>query len=322
MTKRLALAIALLTGAATITFWLAQTIRERAIPEPKSPADLATRAESQFLANPSLPPVAANVAAVQTKSQPPVDSLYSTYRVAANFSANFAAFTVLAARDPEAQYFRARILETCTAFSGPILERLQERVSKNAPVPGRLAAIALLKSGCKGVPAQSAKESSSALIREAAQRGDQKSQAYLFRFEPIGVGEKSVADTALVRNLALTRDPVVINNLDAYFEVRHNKLTWSIPGIDGPVSGAEMANAFRLTACTLGYDCSAASIDAQIACAYRGYCDGDRVAQIKNNLATPTGFARAEQIRAVILAGFSSGAWPDGFWSGIGTIRK
>jgi len=322
MTKTRLLTIVLLTAAAALLFFWATSNRGDEISRAQVNASLPKRAVSPAPAIQNPPSPTGNVAAAQTMTAPAADSLYSTYRVVANFGANFAAFTSRAASDAEAQYFRAKILETCTAFSGPILERLEERAGKAAPVPGRMEAIALLKNSCRDVRAQSAKESSSALIREAAQRGDRKSQAYLFRFEPIGIGEKSAADTALVRTLALTRDPVVINNLDGYFEVRNNKLTWSIPGIDGPVSGAEMANAFRLTACALGYDCSAASIDAQIACAYRGYCDGDWVAQIKNNIATPAGFARAEQIRAVILAGFSSGVWPAGFWSGIGTVRK
>ena len=112
MAQKRVLTVVLLAGAAVLIFLWARAHRDDAIPESKSPVDLTMRAESQFLANPSLPPVAANVAAVQTKSQPPVDSLYSTYRIAANFSANFAAFTVLAARDPEAQYFRARIFRS------------------------------------------------------------------------------------------------------------------------------------------------------------------------------------------------------------------
>jgi hypothetical protein len=266
-----------------------------------------------------------NPVVVKTRSivaENKVDVLYAKFVAFKDLNEAYAAFTALADSNPEALYFRANIIQTCLSLSGPIIERLEKRASQSAPSPTRIASFAAFKAGCKNVPVETLKESPTNLIREAARQGDPKAQAYLFRFEEIGIGDKSIADTSLVRSLALSRDPVVLNNLDAYFDLRNNKLTWDIPGLEGPVSGAEMANAFRLTACALGYDCSASSIDAQIACAYRGYCDGDRVAQIRNNLLSPAGFERVERIRDVILVGFSTGKWPDGFWSGIGRIVR
>ena len=249
-------------------------------------------------------------------------ALYDKFKNAKDLGAAYAELTVLAKTDPEAQYLQGKILEVCTTFQGPTLQRLEERIEKGPSSPERKAAAAALALNCKGVPAQASKVSSSELIREAASRGDAKSKAYLFRFEDIGVGEKSISDTNTVRELALSQDPVVLNNLDGYFQVRNNKLLWTIPGVEGTVSGAEMANAFKLVACDLGYDCSITSMDAQIACAYRGYCDGDRVAQIQNNLVSPTGFNRLQEIRKAILLGFSTGRWPDGFWSGTNGLPR
>jgi len=225
-----------------------------------------------------------------------VDDLYRKYASATNLGEAYAFFTALAEKNPEAQYFRGKILETCSVFAaGPILERLEDRINKSQPSPERISTLTALKASCKDVPVQSVKEGSSGVIRQAAERGDEKAQAFLFRFEPVGLGEKSLADTGQVRSLALSLDPVTINNLDGYFEVRNNLLVWKIPGIEEPVSGLEVANAIRLSACAMGYDCSANSVDAQVTCAYRGFCDGDRISQIKNNLTSPAGFARSEQ---------------------------
>ncbi len=264
----------------------------------------------------SSPAVPLSVTTNVSSNQRRISPLYEKFRNAKDLGVAYAEFAALAKTDPEAQYFQAKILELCTVFQGPILERLEERIEKSSSPPERKAAAEALKSNCKDVPARTAKVSSGALIQEAAVRGDAKSRAHIFRFEDIGVGEKSISDTQSVRELALSQDPVVLNNLDGYFQVRNKKLLWNIPGVEGTVSGAEMSTAFKLVACDLGYDCSVTSIDAQIACAYRGYCDGDRVAQIQNNLVSPTGFGRVQEIRKAILLSFSTGRWPDGFWSG------
>lgn len=323
--KRLLQLLFIVAPVALVLLWLGK-FRDDNLPA-KPPSDKSPPVQSTAappLKNESVAQ-ASNPVEVRTHNavgEKKADALYTKFVASKDLGEAYAAFTALADSNPEALYFRARILETCLAFAGPILERLEKRASESVPSPARAASLAAFKAGCKDVPVQTMKESSSSLIRDAAQQGDPKSQAYLLRFESIGIGDKSMADTNLVRSLALSRDPVVLNNLDGYFEVRNNMLTWNIPGVEGPVSGTEMANAFRLTACALGYDCSATSIDAQIACAYRGYCDGDRTAQIRNNLFSPARFARVERIRDVILAGFTTGTWPDGFWSGIGSIRR
>ncbi len=250
--------------------------------------------------------------------------LSDKYNSALDLGTLYAELDILARLDPEAAYFMGKILETCTMFVGPFLERLEERVARGSANLDQKAAVGNMKARCQAVPVQTVKIGSTSLIREAALQGDAKAQAYLYRFEPINIGEKSAADTMAVRGLALSRDPLVLENLDGYFYVRNQRLVWTIPGMSDNVSGEEVARAFLLVACDLGADCSSLSIEAQIMCANRGWCDsGGRSAQLQNNLSSPSSFARTMEVRRVIHEGFATGRWPPGFWSGVpGVVKK
>lgn len=248
--------------------------------------------------------------------------LYQRFKNATNFGVFYRELEELGKSTPEARYYQGTILQICTAFYGPVVQRLEEKISSAAPNVTRRSTVELLKNRCDGVPVEASTVSGADLLKEAAAKGDAKAQAALYKYIGIGVGEKSLLDTQTVRDLALRRDPEVVNNLDGYFRVRNNLLVWNIPGIEGPVSGNEMAFAFNFAACEMGYDCSSSSLDVQLACALRGWCNfNDRIEQFRSNYLSPASFERTQVIKKVLMNGFATGVWPPGFWSGSNGTR-
>lgn len=253
----------------------------------------------------------------ESVAKPPTSPWRSRFNGKEPFAVLYAELSASADNDPQAKYYLAQILQTCmNALS--ISRNANRFIGDASPAKARrYETLGEMTERCAGVDVENTRVAPMDLMRDAAAKGDLPSQAFAMRFQGIGIGEANLQNTQKARGLAGSNDPTVLDNLDGYFLARNKILVWSIPGVEGPVSGLEMALASNIAACELGIDCSSSSVAAKLTCISKGWCDdGGRVAQIRNNLAAPNQFARLETIKDVFLMGLATGSWPPGFWSG------
>jgi hypothetical protein len=155
------------------------------------------------------------------------------------------------------------------------------------------------------------------LIKRAALAGDPKALARELGVENAKSDEDDLSAAKAAQRLASLRDPLVIQNLSAYFDTRDSSHRWPLESSMDLVSGKDLGMAWRLAACEYGADCSMQSEELVALCVHKGQCNAeDRVSLYSRYAATPEQFARVLQLRQMILVGLATNQWPPGMWQG------
>jgi hypothetical protein len=248
---------------------------------------------------------------------------YEKYKNSTSFSEMYGYLEAHVSNLPEARYFQSVILRACFSFTGDRLVRLERKLQGETATAKRFDALNQLAERCRGLSEALFEIPPITLVRQAAAEGDPKAKSELFLWDnPTNKSEYLAAEID-VKILAESRDPIIIENIANYFQNRNDFLYWNIPGVEGTISGNDMAHAFRLAACDNGLDCSSTSPDGLTACVKRNICNIDnKTSEAQNFALSPAEFARAQHIREIINSGLSSGTWPKEFWTSSIRTRR
>lgn len=221
----------------------------------------------------------------------------------------------------EAQYLAHEIARRCI-YALPIVLETYRGIASRDPDPKnfekRLVALDRLANDCNAVTSEEANTILAStywegVISELVEAGDLRARSYVLHSPTIAdVHRYSLLMTEVPTMLA-AQDPLVTENIARYYLEKHQNRSFSIDGVNGQVSGADIAAALSLLSCEQGIECGPNSYLVTGQCAYVGRCDFPHwSAYLYTQLSRAENIDRLPEISSVIRRAIATGNWPKG----------
>lgn len=221
----------------------------------------------------------------------------------------------------EAQYLAHEIARRCL-YTLPIMLETYRGIARRDTDPKnaekRLIALDRLAGDCNAVSSEDvntilANSYWEGAVSEMVEGGDIRARSHVLHSPTIADVHRYSLLLGEVPTMLAAEDPLVTENIARYYLEKHQTRIFSIDGVNGQVSGTDIAAALSLLSCEQGIECGPNSFLVTGQCAFSGRCDlAHWSTYLTTQLSKPENIQRVPEISAAIRRAIETGNWPKG----------